>query len=58
MSEKKSLKELSKQGVLDVNKIDTLRFHEECVLGKSSRVKFNTTVHKSKSTLEYIHFDL
>lgn len=30
----------------------------KCVLGKSSRIKFNTIVHKSKGTLEYIHYDL
>lgn len=30
----------------------------KCVLGKSLRIKFNTIVHKSKGTLEYIHYDL
>ena len=35
-----------------------MRFCEECVLGKSSRVKFITEVHNSKGTLDYIHADL
>ncbi|KAH9765484.1 hypothetical protein KPL70_001889 [Citrus sinensis] len=57
MSER-GLRELSKQGVLGKDKIETLRFCEECVLGKSSRVKFSTGVHNSKGTLDYIHADL
>ena len=55
---KKGLRELSKQGVIGSDKIETLRFCEECVLGKSSRVKFSTEVHNSKGTLDYIHADL
>ncbi|KAH9782268.1 hypothetical protein KPL71_008823 [Citrus sinensis] len=57
MSER-GLRELSKQGVLGKDKIETLRFCEECVLGKSSRVKFSTRVHNLKGTLDYIHADL
>ena len=57
MSEK-GLRELSKQGVLENDKIETLRFCEECVLEKSLRVKFSTGVHNSKGTLDYIHVDL
>ncbi|KAH9671115.1 hypothetical protein KPL70_017228 [Citrus sinensis] len=57
MSER-GLRELSKQGVLGKDKIETLRFCEECVLGKSSKVKFSTRVHNSKGTLDYIHADL
>ncbi|KAH9650990.1 hypothetical protein KPL70_026576 [Citrus sinensis] len=50
--------ELSKQGVLGVDKIEPLKFCEDCVLGKSSRVKFSTGIHNSKGTLDYIHADL
>ena len=57
MSEK-ALRELSKQGVLGEDKIEPLKFCEECVLGKSSRVKFGTGAHVSRGTLEYIHADL
>ena len=40
------------------DKIEYLKFCEECVLGKSSRVKFSTGAHVSRGTLEYIHADL
>ncbi|KAH9687838.1 hypothetical protein KPL70_014918 [Citrus sinensis] len=52
------LVELSKQGVLGVDKIELLKFCEDCVLGKSSRVKFSTSIHNSKGTLDYIYADL
>ena len=52
------LRELSKHGVLRKDKIETLRFSEEYVLSKSSRVKFSTGVHNSKGTLDYIPADL
>lgn len=55
---KKGLRGLSKQGVLGVVKTYTLRFCEEHVLGKYSRIKFNTTVHRSEDTLEYINSNL
>lgn len=54
----RDLNELSKQGVLGVDKIESLRFCKEYVLGKSSRVKFSTGVYNSKGTLDYIHADL
>ncbi|KAH9686286.1 hypothetical protein KPL70_014312 [Citrus sinensis] len=57
MSER-DLRELSKQRVLGEDKLEPLEFCEECVLGKSSRVKFSTGAHVSRGTLEYIHADL
>lgn len=54
---KKGLKELSKQGVLGVERINTL-VCGKCVLGKSLSVKFRNIAHKSKGTLEYIHSHL
>ncbi|KAH9724313.1 hypothetical protein KPL70_007440 [Citrus sinensis] len=57
MSER-GLRELSKQGALGEDKIEPLEFCEECVLGKSSRVKFSNGAHVSRGTLEYIHADL
>ncbi|KAH9679155.1 hypothetical protein KPL71_026007 [Citrus sinensis] len=57
MSER-GLIELSKHGVLGVDKIEPLKFCEDCVLGKSSRVKFSTGIHNSKRTQDYIHADL
>ncbi|KAH9705871.1 reverse transcriptase Ty1/copia-type domain-containing protein [Citrus sinensis] len=52
------LKELEKQGALGSDKISTVGFCEECVLGKSSRTRFKTAVHNTKGTLDYIHSDL
>uniref|UniRef100_A0A2N9IN85 Integrase catalytic domain-containing protein n=1 Tax=Fagus sylvatica TaxID=28930 RepID=A0A2N9IN85_FAGSY len=49
---------LSKQGLLNGQKIGKLDFCEHCVLGKQCRVKFNITQHKSKGTVDYIHSDL
>ena len=57
MSER-GLRELSKQGVLSKDKIESLEFSEECVLGKSLRVKFSTGAHVSRGTLDYVHADL
>ncbi|KAH9752684.1 hypothetical protein KPL71_014795 [Citrus sinensis] len=52
------LKELEKQGALGSDKISTVGFCEECVLGKSSRTRFKTAVHNTKGTLDYIHSDM
>ena len=57
MSEK-GMKILEKQRVLGDDKIGSIEFCEVCVLGKSSRTSFKTVVHKTKGTLDYIHFDL
>lgn len=52
------LNELAKQNLLGGDKIQELSFCEECVLGKSCRVKFKSSNYKSKGTLDYIHSDL
>lgn len=52
------LKKLSKQGVLRMDKIVTLKLCEECIIGKSSRIGFNTIVHRSEGILEYVYSDL
>ncbi|KAL5576251.1 hypothetical protein UlMin_017950 [Ulmus minor] len=57
MSEK-GLQVLSKDGLLDGEKVEKLDFYESCVLGKQHRLSFNTGVHKSKGILDYIHADL
>jgi hypothetical protein len=54
MSEK-GLTMLSKRGLLDGQSISKLEFCERCVFGNHKRVSFNTTVHKTKGTLDYIH---
>ena len=51
----KGLLELSKQGLLGKEKLEDLEFHETCVYGQSSRVKFGMGIHRTKGTLDYIH---
>lgn len=38
--------------------IDALEFCEHCIFGKAKRLKFATTAHHTKGTLDYIHSDL
>ena len=57
MSEK-GLTILSKQDLFDGQKMGELDFCEHCVFEKQCRVKFNVGVHKTKSTLDYIHSDI
>ncbi|GAV82842.1 gag_pre-integrs domain-containing protein [Cephalotus follicularis] len=49
---------LSKKGLLTGVKSGKLDFCEHCVYGKQCRVKFSTTIHKTKGILDYIHSDL
>jgi hypothetical protein len=57
MSEQ-TLHELCKRGLLDEHSINKLKFCEHCVFGKHKRVSFNTSTHKSKGILDYVHSDL
>ncbi|WJZ90830.1 hypothetical protein VitviT2T_009947 [Vitis vinifera] len=49
---------LSKRGLLNGQKTKELDFCEHCVFKKQCRMKFNTNVHKTKDTLDYIHSNL
>ncbi|KAG8486271.1 hypothetical protein CXB51_019635 [Gossypium anomalum] len=57
MSENGMIK-LSKEGLLDGQRICKLNFCEHCVFGKQKRVRFTRGIHNTKGTLEYIHSDL
>ncbi|GJS54945.1 retrovirus-related pol polyprotein from transposon TNT 1-94 [Tanacetum coccineum] len=57
MSEK-GMMELSKRGLLCGQNTRKLEFCKHHVFGKQHRVKFGTTVHRTKGTLDYIHSDL
>jgi len=35
-----------------------MQFCEHCIFGKHTRVKFNTSVHTTKGTLDYVHADV
>lgn len=54
----KGLIELGKQDLLCRDKISKMDFCEQCVLGKSKRVSFQTAIHKTKLPFEYIYSDL
>ena len=53
-----ALQSLVKQGLLKGGKTCKLDFCEHCVLGKQTRVKFDTAVHQTKGTLDYVHTDV
>ena len=57
MSER-GLKKLQKNGVFGNDKLKSLGFYEDCVLGKASRLKFESAVHSTKEKLAYIHSNL
>ena len=55
---KRGLNELSNKDLLGNDKLGTLNFCENCIFGKSNRVKFGNAIHKTKGILNYIHTDL
>ncbi|KAH9717205.1 hypothetical protein KPL71_021739 [Citrus sinensis] len=57
MSER-GLKELQKKRVFGSDKLNSLGFCEDCILGKASSLKFESAVHSTKKKLAYIHSDL
>nr|AAR87163.1 putative polyprotein [Oryza sativa Japonica Group]AAU89150.1 integrase core domain containing protein [Oryza sativa Japonica Group]ABF98081.1 retrotransposon protein, putative, Ty1-copia subclass [Oryza sativa Japonica Group] len=50
--------ELMKRNLLDGCTQGNMKFCEHCVFGKHKRVKFNTSVHRTKGILDYVHADL
>uniref|UniRef100_A0A803PVB6 Integrase catalytic domain-containing protein n=1 Tax=Cannabis sativa TaxID=3483 RepID=A0A803PVB6_CANSA len=54
----RGLYELEKQGILKGKLGKKLRFCEECVYGKCSRVKFTPGLHTTKGKLDYVHSHL
>ncbi|KAL3623657.1 hypothetical protein CASFOL_032473 [Castilleja foliolosa] len=54
----RGLNEMNKQGLFGKDTTKKLEFCENCVLGKSKRVKFESAVHNTNEVLEYIHSDL
>ena len=49
---------LSKLGLLGDDKIEKLDFYKHCGFGKQIRVKFSTTIHRTKGIVDYIHSNL
>ncbi|GJW01836.1 retrovirus-related pol polyprotein from transposon TNT 1-94 [Tanacetum coccineum] len=54
----KSLNFLIKQGLLKGLSSCKLDLCEHCINGKTTRVKFRTTIHKTQGILDYVHSDV
>ena len=54
----KGLKSLSNQKLLGKDDIETMEFCETCVLGKSHKVSFEASSHRTSRPLDYVHADL
>ncbi|KAI5322996.1 hypothetical protein L3X38_032068 [Prunus dulcis] len=54
----KALQGLIKQGVLKGAKSGKVEFCEHCILGKQTKVKFDTTIHQTEGILYYVHSDV
>lgn len=54
----RGLVELNKQGLLKEKLDGKLKFCEQCIIGKSWKVKFSLGMHTTKEPLAYVHFDL
>jgi hypothetical protein len=50
--------ELMKRKLLKGCTLSGKKFCEHCIFRKHKRVKFNTTVHTTKGTVDYVHVDL
>lgn len=53
----KGLEVLDKQSVLEYDKIGSLEFCMDYILGKATRASFKRSIYKSRGKLEYIHPD-
>jgi hypothetical protein len=50
--------ELMRRNLLDGCTLSSKKFCEHCIFGKHKRVMFNTVVHTTKGSLDYVHTDL
>ncbi|XP_020243484.1 uncharacterized protein LOC109821732 [Asparagus officinalis] len=55
---KKSLQTLCKHGLLKEAKSGKVEFYKHCVLGKKTKVKFGTTIHRTRDILDYVHTNI
>lgn len=49
---------LVKRGLIDDKKVSSIKFCDDCIFGKTHRLKFPAGKHTSMSILDYIHTDL
>nr|KYP49222.1 hypothetical protein KK1_029061 [Cajanus cajan] len=54
----KGLVKLGKQNLLNGDILDKLDFCDHCILGKSLKVKFETSMYVSSRPFEYVHLNL
>lgn len=54
----RGLTELFKQGLLGDDKISALVLCDDCVIGKSTKTSFKSSMNTSKDMLDYVHLDL
>lgn len=55
---KKGLCELTKQSMLGSEPLGNLKFCEQRIFGKNTKVKFYQDHHTNMHALDYVHFDL
>jgi len=53
-----SLQALVMQGLLKRAKTYNLESCEHCVLGKKTKVKFDTVIHRMEGVLDFVHMDI
>jgi len=54
----KFMQALVKQGLLKAVKTCKLKFREHCVLSTKIKVKFGTTIHRTRGILDDVHTDI
>lgn len=54
----KGLEVLQKRGCFGKDQVSSVKFCEDCVIGKNQKVSFSTGQHVTKEKLDYVHSDL
>ena len=49
---------LTKRRLLCGQSLGKMDFYEYCVFGKQKRVNFSIAMHRTKGTLDHIHYDM
>ena len=54
----KSMQVLDKHGLLKGAKTCKINFCEHCILSKKIKVRFGTTIHRTKRILDYVYINV
>ena len=57
-TDERSLQALAKKNLLQGAKTCKLKFCEHCVIGKKTKMKFDTAIHCTEVILDYVHPDV